>query len=538
MYQVLYRKWRPQTFSEVVGQETVTKALCNEVSTGRLAHAYLFVGSRGTGKTSCAKILAKAVNCLHPVDGNPCGECEICRGIDDGSILDVVEMDAASNNGVDDARELRDEVAFMPSVAKYRVYIIDEAHMITRNAFNALLKTLEEPPAHVIFILATTEVQALPETVLSRCQRFDFGRITVENIVNRMQAIAESENFTLDDDAAQMLARLADGGMRDALSILEQCVSRGNHVTIEVVTEVAGLAGREHMFELADAMIKQDGGAALSIIDRLHNASKDMERLCSECLDFFRQMMICKQVPNPGELIILPKQELEALENVAKNFTMEQVLYSLDILQKAYSRLRGGVSRRLEMEMTFMKLCTPALDSGAESLLRRVKALEQAIRGGIATAVPASAKEPIGQPQPQPVSEPIPEEKAAEPTEPESQPQKPIKAKDKTPFLQWPEVIQILSEENLPLYSLVAESTAYISGDFVVIQSDLALTGEQIKKDGNSKIICDAIARVTGAQYRLGFQLAKKAETEENDPLSAFLRESMASGIQIDLKGE
>lgn len=537
MYQVLYRKWRPQTFSEVVGQETVTKALCNEVSTGRLAHAYLFVGSRGTGKTSCAKILAKAVNCLHPVDGNPCGECEICRGIDDGSILDVVEMDAASNNGVDDARELRDEVAFMPSVAKYRVYIIDEAHMITRNAFNALLKTLEEPPAHVIFILATTEVQALPETVLSRCQRFDFGRITVENIVNRMQAIAESENFTLDDDAAQMLARLADGGMRDALSILEQCVSRGNHVTIEVVTEVAGLAGREHMFELADAMIKQDGGAALSIIDRLHNASKDMERLCSECLDFFRQMMICKQVPNPGELIILPKHELEALEAMAENFTMEQVLYSLDILQKSYSRLRGGVSRRLEMEMTFMKLCTPALDSGSESLLRRVKALEQMVKGGMATGTLAPAKETpqktVSETTTKPVTPPPSEEKPEAP-----KPQKPMKAKEKTPFLQWPEVVQILSEENPPLYGMVAESSAYISEDYVVIQSDLALTQELIKKDGNSKIICDAIARVTGTQYRLAFQLTKKVETEENDPLSAFLRESMASGIQIDLKGE
>lgn len=538
MYQVLYRKWRPQTFTEVVGQETVTTALKNEIRSDRLAHAYLFVGSRGTGKTSCAKILAKAVNCLHPVDGDPCGECEICRGIDDGSIMDVTELDAASNNGVDYVRELREEVAYMPSMAKYRVYIIDEVHMMTDNAFNALLKTLEEPPAHVIFILATTEVQELPDTILSRCQRFDFGRITVENITGRIQHIAEEESFQITEEAAQMLARLADGGMRDALSLLDQCVSRTDDITIETVTETAGLAGRDHMFDLSNAICSQDGGVALSIIDRLHNASKDMERLCSECLDFFRQIMICKQVKNPENLIVLPSSEMDKLKEESNRYSMEDVLHCLDVLQHALERLKAGASRRLEMEMAFMKLCTPSLDTGAEAMLKRIKALENAVRNGVAVQAAAPAETKKVSKEIEEMKEPVPISLNTEvPAQTEE-----VVSSGETNFVEWNEVLQTISEKSPPLYGVLANTTATINGEHVVILTNNEMVKTLIKKDGNAKVLISAIRDATGRNFKIGIKkaesVAEQQEETNDSPLSAFLKESREKGLEIEMRGD
>ena len=322
MYQVLYRKWRPKVFSDVVGQPHITSTLTNELKAGRLAHAYLFTGSRGTGKTTCAKILAKAVNCLNPIDGNPCNECEICKGIDSGSILDVVEIDAASNNGVDNIRDLREETNFTPSKAKYRVYIIDEVHMLSIGAFNALLKTLEEPPEYVMFILATTEVHKLPATILSRCQRFDFRRIAPEDITGRLKYIAEEENISLTDDGAMLIARIADGGMRDALSLLDQCAGESKEVNAETVRKSAGLADRDYLFAVSDAVINHDCKKVLEIIDSLHNSSCDMERLCTELTEHFRNFMICKTMPSPSELIICTDDELSRIKDEASRFTL------------------------------------------------------------------------------------------------------------------------------------------------------------------------------------------------------------------------
>lgn len=536
MYQVLYRKWRPQTFSEVVGQPFITTALKNEIQSDRLSHAYLFVGSRGTGKTSCAKILAKAVNCLHPVNGDPCGECEVCRGIDDGSIMDVTELDAASNNGVDYVRELREEVAYMPAVAKYRVYIIDEVHMMTDSAFNALLKTLEEPPAHVIFILATTEVQELPDTILSRCQRFDFGRITIENITSRIQHIAEQESFTITDDAAQMLARLADGGMRDALSLLDQCVSRTDNVTVETVTETAGLAGRDHMFDLSRAICSQDGGAALDIIDRLHNASKDMERLCVECLDFFRQIMICKQVKNPETLIVLPDEEMNRMKEEANQYSLADILHCLDVLQHALERLRAGASRRLEMEMAFMKLCTPSLDVSNDAMLRRIQTLEDAVRGG-------AVKVQVVETAPKAVKEEKVESKKEEtPLQKETKVEEEDESQEIVPFKQWNEVLQRLSEKYMPLYGVLMESTAQLQGNSVLITSPNEFARNMLKDDsGNRRGLVEIIQNITGKAYKIKMRIGqtKKEEVLETDsPLTAFLKENQEKGIEIDIRGE
>ena len=295
-YQALYRKYRPDTFSDVVGQEHITRTLKNELACGQIFHAYLFTGTRGTGKTSCAKILAKAVNCLSPIDGDPCGVCESCRAIAAGESTDIAEIDAASNNGVDDIRALRDQVNFLPADSAYRVYIIDEVHMLSGPAFNALLKTLEEPPAHVIFILATTEVHKLPATILSRCQRFDFHRIDSEDICSRLFDIAKKEDFTLTEDAAGLIAAAADGGMRDALSLLDLCLSVSRDITEKDVITACGMPGREPLFSLADCLAKQDAPGALTLLDRLYASGVDMLRLFNELTGHFRDLMIVKTI--------------------------------------------------------------------------------------------------------------------------------------------------------------------------------------------------------------------------------------------------
>ena len=393
MYRALYRTWRPQTFSDVVGQQHVTNTLVNELKANKLAHAYLFTGSRGTGKTSCAKILSKAVNCENLQDGNPCNECEVCRGIDSGAILDVVEIDAASNNGVDNIRDLRDEANYTPVRARYRVYIIDEVHMLSVGAFNALLKTLEEPPEHVKFILATTEVHKLPATILSRCQRFDFKRIEPQDIADRLNFVAEREGFALENEAASLIAKIADGGMRDALSLLDQCASQSKNVTADLVSNVAGLTGHDHLFLLADCIKNNDCAKALSVINDLHNASCDMERLCTQLIDHYRNLMIIRSVKQPEGLIVCTAAELKQLEAQAMSYTLEHIMHILGVLEVTAGNLRKGLNRRVETEMAFVRLCTPNLDSSVDALLKRVAAVETAVRtGAVAVQQPVTAQ--------------------------------------------------------------------------------------------------------------------------------------------------
>ena len=357
MYKALYRKYRPQVFSDVVGQDHVTATLRNEIVTGRHTHAYLFCGSRGTGKTTCAKIFAKAVNCEHPVDGDPCNECASCRGIDDGSILDVIEIDAASNNGVDNIRDIRDQVNFTPVNVKYRVYIIDEVHMLSTGAFNALLKTLEEPPEHVKFILATTEVHKLPATILSRCQRFDFRRISADDITKRLEYVASCENIDLQHDAALLIARLADGALRDALSILDQCISTGKTVDTALVNETAGLADKEYLYKMASYIGAGDSASALALSASLYERSCDMERLMQELISFFRDLMIIKSVDDPSGLIICTSDEMKKYRECAGMFSVQRVLSALDILSDSLAAMRAGMTPRVEAEMTLIRLC-------------------------------------------------------------------------------------------------------------------------------------------------------------------------------------
>ena len=428
-YQALYRKWRPQVFADVVGQEHVTRTLMNEVRTGRHSHAYLFTGSRGTGKTTCAKIFAKAVNCEHPVNGDPCNCCETCKGIDAGSILDVVEIDAASNNGVDNIREIRDEANFTPVGGKYRVYIIDEVHMLSTGAFNALLKTLEEPPEHVKFVLATTEVHKLPATILSRCQRFDFHRISPEDIAARLTYVAKEENLQLTPGAANLIARLADGALRDALSILDQCIGQSTNIDEATVNAVVGLAGRDYLFQLADSILHRNSAMALAQIDDLYNRSCDMERLCNELINHFRNLMVCKAVKNPKDLIVCSAVELAAYQSVAKKTSMSDILNTLNALGDALVLIRKGLNRRVEMEMALIRLCTDGIYT--ENVQDPVPAVIPERAKMPAPAAPAAepVSAPAEDPAPAPAEAPATEQAAPEaPAEEPAAPAEPAPA--------------------------------------------------------------------------------------------------------------
>lgn len=382
----LYRKWRSRNFDEVYGQDQVTRVLKYEASTGQLSHAYLFCGSRGTGKTSCAKILAKAVNCLSPHDGNPCGECAACRAIDAGTTTDVLEMDAASNNGVDNIRDIRDEVNFAPSDLKYRVYIIDEVHMLSASAFNALLKTLEEPPAHVIFILATTELQKLPATIISRCQRFDFRRIRMEDLIARMEYVAEAEHIKFDHDAAHLLARLAQGGMRDALSLLELCSGGGAEVTVERVNEAVGSVGRGQVLATARAVASQDYDTIFRIIADATAASKDLVVFWQELMSLYRDMLVVKTTASAADYLDLTDSETVQLSEAAALFSRERLIAHCRLLDGALASMqRSGAAKRTIAELTLIKMSDRTLDCSPEAMLARIARLEDMLAGGALT---------------------------------------------------------------------------------------------------------------------------------------------------------
>ena len=548
MYQALYRKWRPRTFSDVSGQETVTAALKNELKTGRLSHAYLFTGCRGTGKTTCAKILAKAVNCQSPVDGDPCNECAICRGIDDGTILDVTEIDAASNTGVDSIRDLRDEVAFTPVSGTYRVYIIDEVHMLSAGAFNALLKTLEEPPAHVIFILATTEVHKLPATILSRCQRFDFGRIRPEEIAARLTYVAGEEGLTVTNDAAMLLARLADGALRDGLSLLDQCASVAQHIDMDTVTAVTGMAGQDTLAQLTDCVAAQDAPAALALVDTLYRSAKDMERLCAEWVSYLRNLMVLNSVSEVGELVVATPDELNAMRAEAQKLGLPTILHMMEVLQGTLDRLKGGVSRRVEMEMAVLRLCDPKLDDTKAALLHRIEVLENALKNGVATGAsrtspPTAPIEPAPIPAAIPAPEAIPAPTEAPPV-PETDmmpaipsPTAPIPAPvGEQPFDAWVEVLDYMRTSCPPLFGILDGTTALLKDGSLVICVENPLLAQLLKEGGNKQQLQNAIQHVTGQTFPMALRRKQQVKTPENDPLSQLLTAGRGMGINVNEK--
>ena len=541
-YQVLYRKYRPAAFSDVVGQPQVTLTLQNELKAGRVSHAYLFTGSRGTGKTTCARILAKAVNCLSLKDGDPCCECEMCRGIDNGSLMDVVEIDAASNNGVDSIRSIIEEASFTPSKTKYRVYIIDEVHMLSDSAFNALLKTLEEPPEHVVFILGTTEVHRLLPTILSRCQRFDFKRITPAEIAGRLKYVCECENVEIEDEAALLIATIADGGMRDALSILDQCIGRSHSVTSDVVRETAGIVGRDHLFALTSCIAERNTSKALEVINELYRNSKDMTKLCQEISDHLRKLMLIKTMKDPASLFTVTEKELRDLTEQSVTMSLADIIHSMDVMRDALDKMRFA-NQRIELEMAFVRLCSPELDVTNEALIRRIEDLE---RNKSVSALPAAAAS-VSNTQPSSAQAVAKQETAQQNKEAENiaaedesaKPQKNMTPQElidnAVPFNRWPEVIDMIKEYSRSTASAFNNSAAYISGDYMLIEgSDLAF--ELLRKGSHRDKVKEAIITVTGRAYRLGPYRGKKsakAEETAEDPIEALKKRAAAAGVEV-----
>ena len=556
MYRVLYRKWRPAVFTDVSGQEHITSTLQNEVSSGRLNHAYLFTGSRGTGKTTCAKILAKAVNCLNPQNGNPCGECEICKGIDDGSILDIVEMDAASNRKIDDIRQIIDEVQFKPAKCKYRVYIVDEVHMLTTEAFNALLKTLEEPPEHVIFILATTEVHKLPQTIRSRCQRFDFHRIPPKAIADRVEYVVSQENAEITESAALMLASVADGALRDALSLLDSCLAVSSHIDEEVVRNAAGLVSKTYLFELAAAIINKNPTKSLEIIDRLYSESKDMARLCDELVEHFRALMLIKTIKNPRDILIMSDDEFEQAVTQSDYLSLADIVFYMDVLSKAYQRMGKGTGDRTELEMALVKLSATELDGTVEALTARVTALEKAVKRGITVnyaqpaqqSVQAEAAQSASVPNTQteveePFAKPEPEHKKAPVAKPAPE-VKPVAQRasvnldelydNAVPFARWVEVVDSLKSVSRSIAAAFAGSTAYESGNYLLIDTNNELAFDLLRQNGRRAEIKQTLLELTGKNYSLGpYKRSTPKKVEKTDPLNSLVQSLEGSGVEI-----
>ena len=412
MYQALYRKWRPKTFSDVVGQEHVTETLQRQVAEGRLSHAYLFTGTRGTGKTTCAKILAKAVNCEHPENGNPCNKCSSCLGIESGGFLDVMELDAASNNGVDHVRALRDEAIYSPAQVKKRVYIIDEVHMLSIAAFNALLKILEEPPEHLMFILATTELHKVPATILSRCQRFAFRRILPREIVGRLNYIAEQEGIDLRPDGAELLAHIADGALRDALSLLDQCAAAGGTIDSAAVLDALGLAGNLQTAQLMDCVLRRDTKAALLLLHRLYGSGKDVGAVLGELSALARDLLISKTAPEGGAALLTGGYDSQTMDGLLRQADSARLIAICTTLQRAAADMNVSVNRRTDAELCLLKLCDETLSGDLSAINARLARLEQQM----ATGVRYAAAESTAQVVPAPAEKPAPARAAAKPT--------------------------------------------------------------------------------------------------------------------------
>ncbi len=526
MYKALYRKYRPMTFDDVVSQSHVTATLRNQIVSGKTAHAYLFTGSRGTGKTTCARILAKAVNCLHPVNGNPCLECDVCRDADAGALSDIVEIDAASNNGVDDIRDLRDSAVYMAERCKYRVYIIDEVHMLTKEAFNALLKIMEEPPPHIKFILATTEIHKVLPTILSRCQRYDFHRILPRDIAGRLMWVAEQEKITLDPEAAELIAKTADGGMRDALSLLDQCIAFSENVTLDIVSNAAGIAGREPVFNILEAAAAGDAAKAIGVTDKLYGMSKDMQKLCDELIAQFRNVMVAKAVPENTDLLVCMPSELEKINDLAKRFSLDEIMSKLDILQACNERIVRVSSKRVEMEMCLLKLCAPGSNAASGTanaeLSARIDNLEQRL-----------ATQPAQQTVHQYASAP------AKPRyEPKQQSETGDLAKMKpSDFInedRWQEILEKFAEICPSVNGALSGSYAVKGGGFMLIYTENSFFLQLLRNKENAEKLRDAIKLVTGQVFSIRAKCVAPGNGGGAEKMQNILKKAQENNIPVE----
>ncbi len=525
MHQALYRKWRPQVFDDVCGQEHITSILKYEASIGKFNHAYLFCGSRGTGKTTCAKILAKVVNCENPKDGSPCGECAACRAIDDGSATDVLEMDAASNNGVDNIRDIRDEVTYPPSVLKYRVYIVDEVHMLSDSAFNALLKTLEEPPSYVIFVLATTELHELPATIISRCQRFEFRRISIDVLVNRLEYIAKEEKIEVSRGALQLIAKIAQGGMRDAISLLDLCAGgrRDKLIDEDAVNEIVGLSSRASLSRVVNAVAEKNFDVILEEIDNIVKSSKDLSVFWQNLMSFYRDMLVLKTSKNAAKYLDLTDNELKTLSEVTAKLSRETILAHCKLLENAlFAIQKSNAVKRTVAELTLVKMCDDTLDSSNENLLSRLSKLEDMVALGGISARPAITESE----QPKP-SEPVKSEKveAAKPAVPQTPPKNAELPKMKA-LSCWAEVIDRVTQSNSRLAAYMKQTKAFVVGDAVKVYVADSFTMMMIDGSGAKDVIRAALSMCLKREVKdaqLVFELAEGDMPDEDEAIDGLI---------------
>lgn len=573
MYRALYRKWRPQRFADVVGQQAIVTALQNQIAAGRIGHAYLFTGTRGTGKTTCAKIFAKAVNCLDTTSPDPCGVCAVCKGVDDGSVLDISEIDAASNNSVDDIRDLRDETAYLPAMCKYKVYIIDEVHMLSTSAFNALLKTMEEPPEHVIFILATTEVQKVPATILSRCQRYDFQRITAADIAGRLLYVAGEEKIDLDPGAAELIGRLADGAMRDALSILDTCAGVSNTVDEALVRRMAGVTDRQYLFEISDAIAKGDSVTALQEIAQLRQQSVDMRRLCMELAGHYRNLMLCA-LPGGEKLLTGTSPEEEAAYAARKDFPQRDAVRAINAFGSALEKMARGTDQRIELELAVFSLTQPeavtvqqvAAAPAATASPQPFAAAQPAQTYTVPPVVQTAPQQnypvpPVVQQRTPPVQSDVPPVEESEPAflqpelpplEPQPQPQAapatpaPKKPRPRStepagpiqPFPQWSAVLELMAENDPLLISFLQGTRAYTDGRRVLFECSDAFRDYIRKNKDVSKQIKELIYQVTHESYSIG-PYEKPQEDDSGQPTVSVddtIRQMQAMGVDVQIE--
>ena len=539
MYQALYRKYRPQTFSDVVGQKGVTDTLRAQIETGKLSHAYLFTGTRGTGKTSCAKILAKAVNCLDPQDGNPCNCCAACRAIDDGSCMDVLEIDAASNNGVDSVRVLRDDAIYTPSEVKRRVYIIDEVHMLSIAAFNALLKIIEEPPEHLIFILATTELNKVPATILSRCQRFSFRRLRPEDIAGRLNFIAYQEGIQIAPAALRLLARLADGAMRDGVSLLDQCASAcQGELTEELVCQTLGLAGVKRTGELLMAAGKQDTAQALSIFEALYAEGKDLGALFDELSALCRDLLVLKAAPKSGVSMLSGIADESQAAELEKLFTPAELLRDLTLVQAAKGAVGKNADARVAAELCLKQLCEPGLKLDAQSLGARVSKLEERLATGNFTPAKQTAKAENAQddnedddrpPFPDDADDPLaglaPPMDAREAERPQEKPAS--NGAQEELDRRWPELAASLREglgvRERGFFAPGGPVRPRVKGDTLILTAPSQFVLDIIKSPNVQKIAAEKVSAFFGRSMQVQFALAGQLDASGKDPMDALL---------------
>ncbi|MDR0903353.1 MAG: DNA polymerase III subunit gamma/tau [Ruminococcus sp.] len=545
MYQALYRKYRPRTFTDVIAQEHITTTLQNQIKSEKTAHAYLFTGPRGTGKTTCARIFAKAINCRNPKDGNPCLECEICKEADVGSLPDIIEIDAASNNSVNDVRDLREGSVYTPEICKVKIYIIDEVHMLTKDAFNALLKIMEEPPPHVKFILATTELHKVIPTVISRCQRFDFHRVAVKDIADRLKYVAALENISLTDDAAELIAKTADGGMRDGLSMLDTCMAYSSDVTLDIVSAAAGIAGRSQLFELIKAIADKNSPEAIKTVDRLYADSKDLLRLVIELVTEYRNIMMIKALPEGKDTIAALPEEIITLCELAEKLPMERITSIIITLQKLSESLSRTIEKRTAFEIAIIKLCadipeTNAVQTNAApdtALLERIRQLEMRVamyeQRTVTPPTPANSANINYAPAGSAYTNPAPANTApAVPPPPTPAPT--LTISDFSPLPEWEDVLARFAEIEPHISATLSGSSALYYENNLLIFAENKFFLDLLKRKENAERLRAVLLNITGRQFNIRAKCLAPDISKETSPAARIIETAKNNNIPVN----